>query len=74
VLGSVKEKPMAKVKVEGVVQHLSTQIRGALEEAVLSAFPFQTVNRDDIYREFRVALARRCRPWEEVPDSFVEKP
>jgi len=64
---------MAKVKVEGVIQHLSTHVRGALEEAVLSAYPFQTVNRDDIYREFRVALARRCRSWEEVPDEFVDK-
>lgn len=64
---------MARVKVEGVIQHLSTPIRAALEEAVLSAYPFQTVNRDDIYREFRVALAKRCRAWEEVPDEFVEK-
>jgi hypothetical protein len=62
---------MTHVKVEGVIQHLSTHIRAALEEAVLSAFPFQTVNRDDIYREFRVALARRCREWEEVPDYYV---
>jgi hypothetical protein len=64
---------MTRIKVEGVVQHLSSHIRAALEEAVLTAYPFQTVNRDDIYREFRVALARRCRGWEEVPDEFVER-
>jgi hypothetical protein len=64
---------MTRIKVEGIIQHLSPHVRAALEEAVLSAFPFQTVNRDDIYREFRVALARRCRIWEEVPDSFVER-
>jgi hypothetical protein len=68
-----KGKTMTRVKVEGIIEHLSKDIRGALEEAVLSAYPFQTVNRDDIYREFRRALARRCRIWEEVPDSFVEK-
>jgi uncharacterized protein (DUF433 family) len=64
---------MTRIKVEGIIEELSTHIRGALEEAVLSAYPFQTVNRDDIYREFRSALARRCRTWEEVPDAFVER-
>jgi hypothetical protein len=62
---------MYKVKVEGVIQQLSDHIRGALEEAVLSAYPFQTVNRDDIYREFRVALLRRCSTWEEVPNELI---
>jgi uncharacterized protein (DUF433 family) len=64
---------MTRIKVEGIIEELSPQIRGALEEAVLSAFPFQTVNRDEIYRAFRQALARRCTAWHEVPDSFVER-
>ena len=64
---------MTRIKVEGIIEELSTHIRGALEEAVLSTYPFQTVNKDDIYREFRRALARRCRTWEEVPDALIER-
>jgi hypothetical protein len=64
---------MAKVKIEEIVDHLSSEMRRALEEALSTVMPNAAVDGHEFFRAFRRAVGRRCNTWETVPDSYVEK-
>lgn len=64
---------MARVKIEEIVDHLSTEMRRALEDAVKSVAPEADFDAYQLFREFRRAVGRKCNTWEKVPDHFVEK-
>ena len=64
---------MTRVKIEDIVDHLSTQIRRALEDAVKRVSPDAHFDAHQLFREFRRAVGRKCNTWENVPDRFVEK-
>jgi hypothetical protein len=64
---------MARVKPEAIVDHLSSQMRRALEEAVLRVIPDAEFDSHQLYREFRRAVGRKCSTWERVPDRCVEQ-
>ena len=63
---------MARIKVADVFDHLSVQIRGALDEAVERTVPGVEVDRARLYREFRRAVVARCKTWENTPNSAVD--
>ena len=63
---------MARVQMEEIVEHLRTEMRRALEDAVKQATPGAQFDSHDLYREFRRAVGRRCNMWEEVPDPYVD--
>lgn len=63
---------MARVKVEDVLDHLSSDLSRALEDAVRSRIPNASFDSRALYRDFVRAAYRRCRVWEPVPDRFVE--
>jgi hypothetical protein len=63
---------MARVKIEEIVDHLSSEMSRALEDAVDRTFPNEQFDRNALFREFRRAVGRQCRRWENVPDHYVE--
>lgn len=64
---------MAKIKIERVLEHLDTEIRNALAETLRTHFPAANFDEREIYRTFLRNVDRKCRSWESVPDSCVEK-
>jgi len=64
---------MARVKIEDIVDHLNSEMRRALEDAVKRAVPDAHFDAYQLFREFRKAVGRKCSTWENVPDHFVEK-
>lgn len=63
---------MAKVKIEDVVDHLSSEMRRALEAAVQEVIPDVEFDRSALFRAFRRAVGRKCSTWETVPDQYVD--
>lgn len=64
---------MARVKIEDVVDHLSSQMRSALDAAVNESVAEDgTFDRYELFRAFRRAVRRKCSTWETVPDRFVQ--
>ena len=64
---------MASVKMEEIVDHLSTEVRRALEEAVHQVDPNTRIDAHELFRAFRRAIGRKCSTWEQVPDDYVQK-
>lgn len=63
---------MARVKMEEIVDHLSTEMRKALAIAVEKTIDDAEFNDRELYRAFRRAVGRKCNTWERVPDQFVD--
>ncbi len=64
---------MARVKIEEVVDHLSSEMRRALEDAVRECAPDANIDAHELLRAFKRAVRRKCSTWEQVPDHYVEK-
>lgn len=64
---------MARVKIESIIDHLSSDIRRALGAAVEETLVGNTIDTHDLFRAFRRAVRRKCNTWESVPDHYVEK-
>jgi transcriptional regulator GlxA family with amidase domain len=63
---------MTQVNVEGIVDHLSAEIRKALAQAVREVAPEVVVEPRTLFRAFRRAVGRKCRAWEPVPDKLIK--
>lgn len=63
---------MAEFKIEDVVDHLSTEMRRALDEAVRQVMPGAQFNSHELYPAVKRAVYRKCRIWEQVPDRFIK--
>lgn len=64
---------MARVKIEDVIDHLDTEFRGALIDALRQVSPNTQVDAYEFFRAFKRAVYRKCSTWEYVPDHYVEK-
>ena len=64
---------MARVKIEEIVDHLSTEFTKALDEAVRMEIPNAEFNQHQLFRNFCRAVGRKCNTWESVPNQYVEK-
>ncbi len=62
---------MAKIKIESVIEHLDTDIRRALEDAVNHTIIDIQFDRNVLFREFVRAVGRKCQTWANVPDNCV---
>ncbi len=69
----VKEAEVARIKMLEIVDALAVPMRGALDEAVDRALPGVTVDKGQLFREFRRALLARSKQWERVPNSAVDE-
>ena len=65
------EENMADVQIEEIVDHLSSEMRSALQETVERCVPGTNFDSHELFREFRRAVARKCNQWERVPDNYV---
>lgn len=63
---------MARVKIEGVLDHLDSDLRQALEKAVRKVIPDAAFDGRRLYKEFVRQAYRKCSVWESVPDSCIE--
>ncbi|RJE90709.1 hypothetical protein D3P07_00980 [Paenibacillus sp. 1011MAR3C5] len=63
---------MARIKMEEIVDHLSTEMRKALSEAVKSNIPGVQFDEYQLFREFKREVRRKCNTWERVPDNYVD--
>lgn len=63
---------MARVKVEEIIEHLSSEMRKALAETVRAKVSGAQFDEYDLFREFKRAVRRKCNTWERVPDNYVE--
>jgi hypothetical protein len=64
---------MAEVKIEEVVDHLSSDMRRALEEAVREAIPGAVFDSSALCQSFIRAVGRACHTWEKIPDKYVRE-
>jgi hypothetical protein len=64
---------MAKIKIEDIVDHLSSEFRKALVEALDRVVPDADYDERELFRQFKRSIYRKCNVWEIVPDHFVEK-
>jgi hypothetical protein len=62
---------MAQIKIEDIVDHLDSEMKRALEDAVKRVIPGAEFDRDRLFQEFRQAVYQHCSIWENVPDRFV---
>ncbi len=63
---------MAKIKIEEVVDHLSSEFRKALEETIKEHFQNKDFDSREVFRTFKRQVYRKCNVWEEVPDKFID--
>lgn len=63
---------MAQIKVEDIVDHLSSEFKGALEATIREIFPDQIVNKQQLFRVFKKKIYKKCNIWETVPDAYVK--
>lgn len=63
---------MAKVKIEEVIDHLSSEMKRALEMTLEDVLPGANIDRNDLFRAFKRAVRRKCNTWEQVPDQYVQ--
>lgn len=64
---------MARVKPVELFDHFNPQMRAALDEAVAKVLPQGAeIDKRMFYLEFRLALNRKVKLWENVPNSTVD--
>ena len=51
---------MARVKIEDIINHLSDDLKIALEQAIRQADPNTKVNRETLFNAFGYAVRRKC--------------
>ena len=64
---------MTKIKMEPIVDQLSTQVRRALADAVTKTMPDASFDEYQLFREFKHAIGRRCATWETIPNDYVRQ-
>lgn len=63
---------MAKVKIEDVVYHLSSEFTNALDDTMAQFAPGLRYDRNELFRFFNRAVYKHCSAWENVPDGSIE--
>jgi hypothetical protein len=63
---------MAQIKPEPIVEHLRSQMRRALEDAVREVIPDVEFDSYELFRVFKRRLRSKCQIWERVPDQCIK--
>ncbi|HEV7333144.1 MAG TPA: hypothetical protein VGN63_19065 [Flavisolibacter sp.] len=63
---------MAQVKMEDIIDHLSFEMKRALNETLEEHFPNQRFDINEVFRTFKRKVYNKTSIWESVPDSFVK--
>lgn len=64
---------MARIKIEEIIDSLSSEMKKALKESVEKVLPGVNVDSSALFREFKRSVGRKCNTWERVSDSYIEK-
>jgi hypothetical protein len=65
---------MAHVKIEGIVDHLSSEMVRALRETLDELVPNASrIDEKEFFRDFKRRIDRKCSTWEKVPDKYVKE-
>jgi hypothetical protein len=63
---------MSRVKPVELLDNFNPQMRAALDEAITKALPNAEIDKRMLYLEFRLALNKKLKQWENVPNSVVD--
>ena len=63
---------MARVKIEEVIDHLSTEMRKSLRDSVNKVIPEVTFDERELFRQFKKEVRKKCSTWERVPDQYID--
>jgi hypothetical protein len=63
---------MAKIKVDDVIYHLSSEFKKGLDDTMAQFAPGLRYDRDELFRFFNRAVYHHCSVWENVPDNSVD--
>jgi len=63
---------MARVDVEEIVDHLSSEFKRALKRTIQKELEVEDPNINRIYRQFKREISRTCNCPEYVPDRCVK--
>lgn len=63
---------MARVKIDGVLDDLSSEVRSAIRSALTEVAPEALPKEQQIYRAFVRKLSSRAGTWARVRDNHVE--
>lgn len=64
---------MAQIKIDDIVDHLSSEFKTALASTVRNQIPGATFSDEGLFQEFSRQIYRACRIWESVPDKAVKR-
>jgi len=64
---------MAYVDIEGIIDHLDSDIKRVLEDALKNYGIKEPIDRNQLFREFKRSVGRKCSNQEHVPDHLVNK-
>lgn len=62
---------MAHIQIDRIIDHLSYELRAALEEAVRTAIPHIRPDVGELFDEFRRQAWLNCSEWAAVPETCV---
>jgi hypothetical protein len=68
-----RREQMARVRIEGVIEHVDYDLRRALVDAVNEVIPNAQFDDYALFRAFVRAVGRKCNTWESVPDHLIER-
>ncbi|RYE13293.1 MAG: hypothetical protein EOP45_21420 [Sphingobacteriaceae bacterium] len=63
---------MAQINIEDIVDHLSYEMKRALEATLEEHFPGRDFDRNAVFKTFKKKVSQKCSTWESVPDDLVE--
>ena len=63
---------MKYVDPEEIIDHLSSEMRSALKDAVQKIIPGAQFDEHELFRAFLRAVNRKCSRWEQVSDRCVK--
>lgn len=63
---------MAKVNIEEIIDHLSSEMRRSFRDSVNSVIPGATFDERKLFRRFKREVRRKCSTWENVPHQYVD--
>lgn len=63
---------MARVKIEEIIDHLSTEMRKSLRDSVNKVIPEVTFDERELFRQFKKEVRKKCSTWERVPDQYID--
>jgi len=63
---------MARIKIKEIIESLDSELKSALEAAVLGTISNSTHDRNALFRAFVRSVGRKCNTWVNVPDRYIE--